>query len=114
MRAVIYARYSTDLQREASIEDQVRVWRQRLERECWTPIATYSDAASSGVSGSGRATRSCSRTPAPAPSTWSWPSTGSRATWRRLLPLFNTSPSCRVVVRLAKHKGGAFRNYFPS
>jgi len=25
-RAVIYARYSTDLQREASIEDQIRVW----------------------------------------------------------------------------------------
>ena len=28
MRAVIYARYSTDLQREASIEDQVRICRQ--------------------------------------------------------------------------------------
>src|SRR6267142_6812703 len=50
MRAVIYARYSTDLQREASIEDQVRVCRQRIEREGWTLVGTYSDAASSGAS----------------------------------------------------------------
>ncbi len=50
MRAVIYARYSTDLQREASIEDQVRVCRQRIKREGWKLGATYSDAASSGAS----------------------------------------------------------------
>ena len=50
MRAVIYARYSTDLQREASIEDQVRVCRQRIEHEGWHLAATYSDAASSGAS----------------------------------------------------------------
>ena len=44
MRAVIYARYSTDLQHEASIEDQVRVCRQRASTgragRCWQPIAT--------------------------------------------------------------------------
>src|SRR5579872_5558543 len=50
MRAVIYARYSTDLQREASIEDQVRVCRQRIKREGWKLGVTYSDAASSGAS----------------------------------------------------------------
>ena len=50
MRAVVYARYSTDLQREASIEDQVRVCRQRIERDGWTLLSTYSDAASSGAS----------------------------------------------------------------
>src|SRR3954466_399966 len=50
MRAVIYARYSTDLQREASIEDQVRVCRQLVDRESWTVVATYSDAASSRAS----------------------------------------------------------------
>ena len=50
MRAVIYARYSTDLQREASIEDQVRICRQRIDREGWTLVATYSDAATSGTS----------------------------------------------------------------
>ena len=32
MRAVIYARYSTDAQREASIEDQVRLCRELAER----------------------------------------------------------------------------------
>ncbi len=31
MRAVIYARYSSDNQREASIEDQVRLCRERAE-----------------------------------------------------------------------------------
>jgi DNA invertase Pin-like site-specific DNA recombinase len=50
MRAIIYARYSTDLQREASIEDQVRVCRQRIKKEGWKLGATYSDAASSGAS----------------------------------------------------------------
>ncbi len=30
MRAVIYARYSSDNQREASIEDQVRICRERI------------------------------------------------------------------------------------
>jgi site-specific DNA recombinase len=50
MRAVIYARYSTDLQREASIDDQVRVCRQRIKKEGWKLGATYSDAASSGAS----------------------------------------------------------------
>ena len=48
MRAVIYARYSTDLQRDASIEDQVRLCRERIEREGWSLLATYSDAAASG------------------------------------------------------------------
>jgi len=50
MRAAIYSRYSTDLQREASIEDQVRVCRQRIEHEGWQLTATYSDAATSGAS----------------------------------------------------------------
>jgi len=50
MRAVIYARYSTDLQREASIEDQVRVCRQRVEQAGWELVATYTDAATSGAS----------------------------------------------------------------
>ncbi len=50
MRASIYARYSTDLQREASIEDQVRTCRRRIEQEGWQLAATYTDAASSGAS----------------------------------------------------------------
>src|SRR5215471_9138073 len=50
MRAAIYARYSTDLQREASIEDQVRICKQRIEQEGWQLTGTCTDAASSGVS----------------------------------------------------------------
>ena len=99
MRAVIYARYSTDLQREASIEDQVRICRQRIDREGWTLVATYSDAASSAApAGFGRATRSCSRMPGAAPSTWSWPrrSTGSPAT-RRTSPPSSSSSAFRGV-----------------
>jgi hypothetical protein len=33
----------------SSIEDQVRVCRQRIDREGWTLAATYSDAATSGA-----------------------------------------------------------------
>src|SRR5262249_48900091 len=50
MRAVIYARYSTDLQREASIEDQVRVCKVRIKHEGWHLVATYTDRAVSGAS----------------------------------------------------------------
>ncbi len=49
-RAVIYARYSSDLQRDTSIEDQVRVCRDCLDHEGWTLSATYTDHAKSGAS----------------------------------------------------------------
>jgi site-specific DNA recombinase len=49
MRAVIYARYSTDNQREASIEDQVRICRARAEREGWSVVDVYADYAISGA-----------------------------------------------------------------
>ncbi len=50
-RAVIYARYSTDMQRDASIDDQVRVCRARIAKEGWTLVEVYADAATSGASG---------------------------------------------------------------
>src|ERR687887_420285 len=50
MRAVIYARYSSDQQREASIEDQIRVCERRIEREGWTFLHSYVDRAVSGAS----------------------------------------------------------------
>jgi site-specific DNA recombinase len=50
MRAAIYARYSTDLQSAASIEDQVRLCKERVAREGWTLAATYSDRGKSGSS----------------------------------------------------------------
>ncbi len=49
MRAAIYARYSSELQRAASIEDQVRLCKERVEREGWTLVATYTDHAMSGA-----------------------------------------------------------------
>ena len=50
MRAVIYARYSSDLQRDASIEDQVRVCRRRIDAEGWTLGRVYADHGASGAS----------------------------------------------------------------
>jgi site-specific DNA recombinase len=49
MRAVIYARYSTDLQSVSSIEDQVRLCRERLERDGQELVKVYSDRAVSGA-----------------------------------------------------------------
>jgi len=48
MRAAIYARYSSDMQRTASIEDQARNCRKRSDAEGWTIAATFADAAISG------------------------------------------------------------------
>jgi hypothetical protein len=48
VRALIYARYSTTLQSEASIEDQVRICRERAEREGWAVAGVHTDYAISG------------------------------------------------------------------
>ena len=48
-RAVIYARYSSDAQSPASIEDQLRVCRVDAEREGWDVVSTHHDAAVSGA-----------------------------------------------------------------
>ena len=50
MRAVIYARYSSDLQSAASIEDQIRLCRERVEQENGTVVDIYADHAISGGS----------------------------------------------------------------
>ena len=50
MRAAIYARYSSDLQSAASIEDQIRLCRERVERDGGTVVETYTDFAISGSS----------------------------------------------------------------
>ena len=54
MKAAIYARYSTDLQSSASIEDQIRSCRERIAALGGTVIEEYSDAAISGSSMTGR------------------------------------------------------------
>ncbi|MEO1603563.1 MAG: recombinase family protein [Pseudomonadota bacterium] len=44
-RVALYARYSSDRQREASIEDQLRLCRERAAREGWQVTDNYSDRA---------------------------------------------------------------------
>lgn len=48
--AVLYARYSSDLQREASIADQLRLLRERAAKDGLDVVATFTDAAISGAS----------------------------------------------------------------
>jgi site-specific DNA recombinase len=48
MKAVTYGRYSSDKQRETSIDDQVRNCRNFIAREGWELTQTYSDEAITG------------------------------------------------------------------
>jgi DNA invertase Pin-like site-specific DNA recombinase len=50
MRVVVYARYSSENQRAASIDDQVEVCRRFAEARGWTIQTLYKDAALSGSS----------------------------------------------------------------
>ncbi|MGF1609004.1 MAG: recombinase family protein [Kiloniellales bacterium] len=50
MRAAVYARYSSNNQREASIEDQVELCRRYIERQGWQLAEGYADRALSGAS----------------------------------------------------------------
>ena len=50
MRVALYARYSSDAQRDASIADQLRECRTHAERQGWTIAEEYSDHAISGAS----------------------------------------------------------------
>src|SRR5829696_1438611 len=49
MKVAIYARYSSDNQRDASITDQMRVCRSFAEREGWTVTQEFTDHAISGA-----------------------------------------------------------------
>ncbi|MDQ0390440.1 recombinase family protein [Labrys monachus] len=49
-RVALYARYSSDNQSEASIEDQFRICREHARRERWEIVGSYEDAAISGAS----------------------------------------------------------------
>lgn len=48
VRAVLYARYSSDQQRATSIDDQFRNCRRRAETEGWKIVREFADAAMSG------------------------------------------------------------------
>ena len=49
-RAALYARYSSDAQRAASIEDQVRLCRALAERQGWEVAEVFADRAVSAAS----------------------------------------------------------------
>ena len=49
MKVAIYARYSSENQRDASITDQYRVCREFAQRQGWHVAAEYSDHAVSGA-----------------------------------------------------------------
>ena len=49
MKAILYARYSTEHQSAASVEDQFRICRERAHKESWTVIAEHGDDAVSGT-----------------------------------------------------------------
>jgi site-specific DNA recombinase len=49
MRIAAYARYSTDMQREASLEDQLRNCRNYCQRQGWPDPEIYTDAGISGA-----------------------------------------------------------------
>lgn len=50
LRAVIYARFSSDLQRDASIENQIRSYRNYAARQGLEILDVYTDRAVSGAS----------------------------------------------------------------
>jgi len=50
LRAAVYARFSTDMQRDASIEDQIRSCWEYAARQGLKVVETYSDRAVSGAS----------------------------------------------------------------
>ena len=50
MRVAIYARYSTDLQSAASVEDQIRLCEENAARQGWTVLRHYVDRGISGAS----------------------------------------------------------------
>jgi site-specific DNA recombinase len=50
MKVALYARYSSDNQRDASIEDQLRLCRLHAEKQGWIIVDSYTDRAISGAS----------------------------------------------------------------
>ena len=49
IRCALYARYSSDNQRDASIEDQLRLCREHAEKQGWHVVESYADHAVSGA-----------------------------------------------------------------
>jgi site-specific DNA recombinase len=50
VRVAIYARFSSDMQTAASVEDQIRLCRNHAKHQAWDIVGTYEDHAESGAS----------------------------------------------------------------
>jgi len=57
VRTVIYARFSSEVQNPKSVDDQIRLCRERAEREGWEVVEVFSDHAISGAAGIDAAAR---------------------------------------------------------
>lgn len=62
MNVVIYARFSSNSQREASIEEQVKICREYAERNNYNIVKVYSDSVISGKTDNRPALKSCCTT----------------------------------------------------
>ena len=87
-QAIVYARYSSDHQRDASIEDQISSAGPFIERQGWVYQHAYVDRALSGASTVRPGYQLMLEGRARAGSTWWWPrrstaSPATRRTWRR-------------------------------
>ncbi|WP_237478407.1 recombinase family protein [Lichenibacterium dinghuense] len=72
MRAAIYARFSSDRQRDASIEDQVRICEDLIRRQGWQVDPTFFDRAQSGSIASRSGYRALRDAVPSSSSRWSW------------------------------------------
>jgi site-specific DNA recombinase len=59
LRAVAYARYSSEQQRAASIDDQLRNCRRRADTEGWLIVREYADRAITAPTVPGRSIAKC-------------------------------------------------------
>ena len=49
IRVAIYARFSSELQKDKSLDDQIRICREYADREGWKIVGTYKDRAQTGA-----------------------------------------------------------------
>ncbi len=103
IRAALYARYSSDQQRPASIADQQRICRERASREGWQIVGSYEDAAISGASKSPLAiARDLNADAIPGPKDLAWRDTSIPGDVRRGTGILNNE--LYVGVRAWNHK----------
>ncbi|WOH67107.1 recombinase family protein [Bradyrhizobium sp. BWA-3-5] len=89
MKVALYARYSSDNQRDASIADQFRVCRAYAEKQGWRVVEEYSDHAISGASLLRAGVQALITTPCAGDFKWCW-----RRRWIASHVIRKTSLAC--------------------